>query len=253
MTAPWMALAEADIGTKEVKGKAGDNPKILGYYAKVGRNDVAHDETAWCAAFVGSKLVDTGNAIPDSKLALLARAYEDVGAPLKEPKIGCIAVFPRGKGWQGHVGFVKGIDTESGTIALLGGNQRDSVSVETYKIADAIAWRWPTPVPAKPDPVKPVLPTAAASKSAWAQINAMLLVVLGYLTDLLQQGWEWAVWAVGALPVVVSGASPSINSGMQIAEWLGINWSKVAISTAVACMGVVLIRHIQDKRRVPWD
>lgn len=253
MTAPWMALAEADIGTKEVKGKGGDNQKILAYYANVGRDDVKHDETAWCAAFVGAKLVETGNRIPEPKLALLARAYEDVGAPLKEPKIGCIAVFPRGTGWQGHVGFVKGIDTESGTVALLGGNQRDSVSVETYKIKDAIAWRWPTPVPAKPAPIKPVLPTAVASKSVWAQINALVLLVAGFMTDLLAQAWEHVAWLVGLLPALVSDAQPSIDSGKQIAEWMGINWSNVGIGAAVACMGVVLIRHIQDKRRVPWD
>lgn len=251
MSAPWMALAEADIGTKEIKGKK-DNPKVMAYYAAVGRPDVEHDETAWCAAFVGSKLVETGNAIPETKLALLARAYEDVGQPLKEPKVGCIGVFPRGTGWQGHVGFVKGVDAESGTVALLGGNQGNAVSVETRKIKDAVAWRWPTPVPAKPEPVKPVLPTAAASKTVWAQINAMVLIVVGFLTDLLSQGWELAVWAVSALPVVMTDASPQINSGMQISEWLGISWGKIGFGVALACMGVALVRHIQDKRRVPW-
>lgn len=252
MTAPWMALAEADIGLKEGEG-ALNNTKIQEMFALVGHPADTPDSVAWCAAATGSWLKRAGCAIPPPEVNLMARSYLAYGTKLTEPKVGAIAVLVRGKPPFGHVGLIESINRDKGTITLISGNVANKVSRETRKVEDVLGYRWPVADGAKPDPVKPVLPTAAASKSAWAQVNAMLLVVLGYLTDLLQQGWEWAVWAVGALPVVVSGASPSINSGMQIAEWLGINWSKVAISTAVACMGVVLIRHIQDKRRVPWD
>lgn len=136
---PWIAAARADLGVKEKSGAKHNEKKIIEYYALAGFPEVDRDEVAWCAAFANAKLKITGYPTTGT---LLARSFERYGKALSEPKIGCIAVFPRGNSaWQGHVGFVVGITAT--TVKILGGNQRDMVSIVTYKRAQALAWRWP--------------------------------------------------------------------------------------------------------------
>lgn len=250
---PWLDIALTQVGQKEVRGKAA-NAAIIEKFAKVGHDEIDSDEVAWCAVQVGACLVDAGYSIPPREVNMMARSYLNYGLKLDAPKPGCICVMPRGKPPFGHVGIVKDVDIDAGTMTLVEGNLSNQVKVVERKISEALpnGFRWPVKAGDKPPVVKPVLPTVAASKSVWAQLNAMALVALGYLTDLLQQGWELAAWAVSAIPVIVSGASPSIDSGRQVAEWLNIPWSKVGFGAALACMGVALVRHIQDRRRTPW-
>jgi len=56
--------------------------------------------------------------------------------------------MPRGNSsWQGHVGFLVGID--GNRIKVLGGNQRDAVTIASFPISNVIAWRWPKDAPEK--------------------------------------------------------------------------------------------------------
>lgn len=124
-------LAERNIGTYEVPGPE-DNPKIVGWFSKVGHSWVQDDETAWCAAFLGAMLEEVG--IPSTR-ALNARSYLNWGGsvPFSAARKGDVAVFWRGDpgGWQGHVGFfvqMHGTDE----IIVLGGNQRNRVNRMAY-------------------------------------------------------------------------------------------------------------------------
>ena len=76
-------------GTKEVKGQK-DNPKIVQYFADVGHSWVKDDETAWCAAFVGSCLEKAGLT---STRALNARSYLKWGRKISKPVVGCVVIF----------------------------------------------------------------------------------------------------------------------------------------------------------------
>lgn len=139
----WMEIAWADLGTAEVAG-AQHNPKVVQYFAEVGRADVTDDETAWCAAFAGACLVKAGLSIhPDKNRRLLARSFLEVGTEISEPRVGALAIFKRGSDPSaGHVGFIQSwTDT---TIAVLGGNQSNKVSVANYSRADLLGIRWPT-------------------------------------------------------------------------------------------------------------
>ncbi|MGB1214828.1 MAG: TIGR02594 family protein [Pikeienuella sp.] len=122
-------LARADLGTWEWAD--GHNPKVVKYFADVGHEWVKDDETAWCAAFVGSKLKQAG--LPHTG-KLNARSYLDWGTPvaLKDAKEGDIVVFSRGNpnGWQGHVAFF--VEESGSTIRVLGGNQSNQVNVSAY-------------------------------------------------------------------------------------------------------------------------
>ena len=134
----WLARAWAELGQQERMGSA-DNPAILAYYRDAGHSVVAHDETAWCAAFVGAMLARSG--LPRSG-SLMARSYAAHGTVIEEPRLGAIAVLTRGEDPAlGHVGFVVGATDAS--LVLLGGNQSDSVSVAAFERSRLTALRWP--------------------------------------------------------------------------------------------------------------
>lgn len=141
--APWLDLAIAELGTKEAPGAA-NNPIVLAYYRDAGHPDVQSDDVAWCAGFVGAMLARAGMPLPPRDTSLLARSYLTYGIAC-EPIPGAIGIWPRGAAWQGHVGIVVDIDLNGGTCRLIGGNQGDAVSVATYRLDTALAFRWPVP------------------------------------------------------------------------------------------------------------
>ena len=102
--------------------------------------------TQWCAAFVNAVLTDSG--IPGSETVsdypLTARSFLTWGDPVTMPQPGDIVVFPRGnQGWQGHVGFYLGTTIVNNTVyyQILGGNQRNKVSIELYRANRALGIR----------------------------------------------------------------------------------------------------------------
>ena len=130
MMTPY-SIAQSEIGTTEIRGDE-DNPRVVQYFADVGHSWVQDDETAWCAAFVGSCLKRGGYPHTGS---LGARSYLDWGQPvaLQDAEPGDIVVFWRGSpsSWQGHVGFFAGVE-KGGDIMVLGGNQKDKVGLARY-------------------------------------------------------------------------------------------------------------------------
>lgn len=143
----WLDIAWAELGQREMAGKA-NNARILEYYSDAGHPEVTHDEVAWCAAFVGACLIRAGLSGTGS---LMARSYLAWGAPLDGPRIGAIAILPRGSDpASGHVGFVAGVTT--GSILLLAGNQGDAVSVQRFSKSQVLGYRWPSSEHTQPDP-----------------------------------------------------------------------------------------------------
>lgn len=151
----WLALAWEDLGVAETPGPQ-HTQRVLAYYADVGHPQISTDETAWCAAFLGSCLERAGIA---STRSLLARSYLEWGEAAPLPLPGTIAVLSRGSDPSlGHVAFVVG-STPAGII-LLGGNQSDAVTVDVFPHARLLALRRPSATatstsPASPPPVLP--------------------------------------------------------------------------------------------------
>lgn len=147
-----MQIARDLTGTKEIKGSA-DNPKIIEMYRAVGHDWVEHDETAWCAAFVGFCLEKAGLR---STRKLNARSYLAWGekvAGVEQAREGDIIVFTRGASTaQGHVAFfLRAVGTQ---VEVLGGNQSDSVTVARYPKSRILGIRRPIAAAA---PVRPEL------------------------------------------------------------------------------------------------
>lgn len=127
-----MIMREANKyrGTWEWAGNE-HNPKVLAMYADAGHPEIRKDEVPWCAAYVGAVLARLGLQNTGS---LLARSYLEWG--VKVPTLGDsipgdIVVFKRGNSsWQGHVGFLVGMQGD--WVHVLGGNQNNQVNVSKY-------------------------------------------------------------------------------------------------------------------------
>ncbi len=134
----WMDHAWAELGQREIAG-TDDNARIMALYRELGDGDIAHDEVAWCAAFVGATLQRGGVA---STQSLLARSYLGWGEPLAQGRLGAVAVFSRGGDTtSGHVAFY--LDEDDARVFVLGGNQGDAVTVTAMARDRLLGLRWP--------------------------------------------------------------------------------------------------------------
>lgn len=134
----WLIEAWRQLGTHEQRGNR-HSEEILKFFRDVGRSDVTRDEVPWCAAFVGACLERAGQSGTGS---LMARSYLKWGHVVTKPRLGVLAVLKRGSDpAAGHVGFWLG-ETEDAHI-LLGGNQRDAVTVSAFAKDRLLGFRWP--------------------------------------------------------------------------------------------------------------
>jgi len=131
-----MQIAVAELFTKEVAGK-GNNPKIL-QWAKDCGIPYYEDETAWCSLFVNWVCLKA-NLTRTNKLN--ARSWLDIGKAVTSPKQGDLVVLWREHkdSWKGHVGFF--VKEEGTKILILGGNQKDMVSMDYYPKSQLVGYR----------------------------------------------------------------------------------------------------------------
>ena len=146
-TAPWMAVAkgEQNKDTVERPGGAATNPEIDKYFPAVGLGG-HHDDTAWCAAFVGYCMSQVAAPIVQKTRpwSSFARDWRDWGKPIEGPVVGAVAVTkPLAADTTGHVGFVDSVGAD-GTINLLAGNQGNPncVCVRPLDKGLFVAFRW---------------------------------------------------------------------------------------------------------------
>lgn len=149
----WLDIARSKVGQHEVAGSA-DNPFIRECLAVVGLSG-AHDETAWCGAFVAWCLSQCGIAGPRNQTGpagAWAPAWANWGRGLTVPMPGAVCVIRRrlagpdavtGSSSGAHVGFWLGQDATA--VRLLGGNQADAVSEAGFMLRgyEIVACRWP--------------------------------------------------------------------------------------------------------------
>lgn len=136
----WLDSALKDIGETEIKGSE-HNPKIVDYHRTTG--GPAPDEIPWCSSFCnfhmnrGAQICGTGSR--------LARSWLSWGRVLIDPIPGAIVILRRGsEPWMGHVGFFIKESPSRKSIAVLGGNQGDRVSIDWFSKTKVLGYRWPT-------------------------------------------------------------------------------------------------------------
>lgn len=143
MTEPhWIIFARRFLGRAETPGpESSDWLRELWYKLKAGWLWIKYgDDSAlpWCGLFVASVMEESGYTLP--KDWFRAKSWLDWGSPVEIPVVGCIVVFERKGG--GHVGFVVGRD-QNEALMVLGGNQKDSVSIAPFRRDRVIGYRWP--------------------------------------------------------------------------------------------------------------
>lgn len=149
---PWLVAARTYVGTREGP-KEENNPTVVGWIRNFGKNLRSrfarnNDSTAWCATFVSAMLDEAG---VEGTNHALARSYLCWGRPTR-PRRGAICVIKKktkgpdqGTGSRAgyHVGFL--VHLSKNNIWLLGGNQRNRVSVQAFPKGrwNLAGLRWP--------------------------------------------------------------------------------------------------------------
>lgn len=137
----WYQAALKEIGVHELKGPDKNNARILEYFKSTALV-ASTDETPWCAAFVNWCLASAGIRGTHSARA---RSFLNWGVGLKAPCQGAIVVISRGiNPSQGHVGIFDRVDpSDDAFYNLVGGNQKDSVSIAGFHKSRVLGIRWP--------------------------------------------------------------------------------------------------------------
>lgn len=132
-------------GVKEIPGTK-DHPFIVWCLSLCGLSE--HDETPWCSAFMNGICYILG--LPRSGSAA-ARSWLKVGVPIdiENAIVGLdVVILARGEGIQpgpeeinapGHVGLFSCVD--NGKVKILGGNQSDMVSIESFPVSQILGIR----------------------------------------------------------------------------------------------------------------
>jgi len=129
-----LQLAAQQLGMDENAQRAA----LQSYMADGGVN-LDPSVAAWCAAYINSTMEQAGQPTTGSNMA---RSFENWGQPVDTPQRGDVVTFERGAPGSGfgHVGMVNAVGP-NGQIDLLGGNQGDSVSIQSRNAGDATAIR----------------------------------------------------------------------------------------------------------------
>lgn len=132
-------IATAELGVHEFKGEE-HNPVIVKYAKEAGFKNITDDETPWCSIFVNwcAKEAELQRSHKAN-----ARSWLAVGKPEEDPIPGDVVVFWRDNpnSWKGHVGLFFGFSIDRRTVFVLGGNQRNSVSIQGYDAAKVLGFR----------------------------------------------------------------------------------------------------------------
>ena len=130
--APWMHVAESQIGVLEIPKGSNSGPEVNEYLASANLDP----GNSWCASFVNWCLKQSGYEGAGGS----GSSYTSFGSPVSKenPKYGSIACFN-----TGHVGFYAG-QTKDGNYIIIHGNWSDGVRKSDYIKPDEIkCFRFP--------------------------------------------------------------------------------------------------------------
>lgn len=160
----WVVEAGRHLGVKEVVGR-GSNPTIMGWAKRLGARvlgmNYTDDDTPWCGLFIAYVIAVCLPGEPLPAIVVRASAWDKFGRATA-PVFGCIVRYQRPGG--GHVGILIGRSADGRLHRVRGGNQSNRVSDTWIEAERAVAYRWPSSVNSKGEPV-PVLDASGAPVS----------------------------------------------------------------------------------------
>ncbi|WP_163713867.1 C40 family peptidase [Mangrovibacterium lignilyticum] len=134
-----LQIAAAELGVKEFSG-AEHNPVIVKYAKEAGFNNITDDETPWCSIFMNWCSLEAGLQRTHKANA---RSWLSVGTPVDDPIPGDVIILWRESpdSWLGHVGLFFGFSKDRSRVFILGGNQRNSVSIQAFDAGKILGFR----------------------------------------------------------------------------------------------------------------
>ena len=146
--APWMAIAQTELGIHEDSLPGHHNQRILEYH-KTTTLKATEDEVPWCSSFVNWVMTKAGYRGTNNALA---KSWLDWGVSLTAPREGAITVIKRkaatsdaatGSATGFHVAFY--VSSTDAHVRLLGGNQGDAVRYSNFSLNSYAVrgYRWP--------------------------------------------------------------------------------------------------------------
>lgn len=132
-------IAAGEIGIKEIPGQEHEK-RILDYAKESGFASITDDETPWCSIFINWCCKEAGLQRTNRANA---RSWLAVGKPVDDPVPGDIVIFWREKpdSWKGHVGVFMGFSKNRSQVFSLGGNQKNTVSIQGYDANTVLGFR----------------------------------------------------------------------------------------------------------------
>ena len=132
-------IAAGELGIKEIPGQEHEK-RIVEYAKEAGFKTIADDETPWCSIFVNWCCHQAG--LQRTHRAN-ARSWLAVGLPVDDPAPGDVVVFWRERpdSWKGHVGIFMGFSKNRSRVFSLGGNQKNTVSIQGYDASTVLGFR----------------------------------------------------------------------------------------------------------------
>lgn len=117
---PFAAPAGEPLGTAtSAEALAPSGGDVIAEAARwIGARNMTGKPGPWCASFASYVLRRTGRAPLASDRVSSAMSY---GRRLPGPQVGALAVVSTRYGYEGHVGFVAGVNAD-GSIRLISGN-----------------------------------------------------------------------------------------------------------------------------------
>lgn len=232
--------ARSYLGEKEKAGPAA-NAFILKCFEDVGNGEIKSDEIAWCAAFVGAALKNTGYKYLHRNL--LARGYLDYGF-VCEAEPGALIILKRGSSsWQGHVAFVEKVTATH--VHYIGGNQSNMVSRGIVSRRDTKILGFRRPVSAAVT-VREVAATESGTYKAvglLSTVSAMVWSSWNAIINWIANAIDWLASFFIALPDAASTAVATTGAAKKAAESAGLPWP---VTAALVITVVVLLLNFRE-------
>jgi len=132
-------IAAGEIGIKEIPGQENEK-RIIEYAKESGFKNITDDETPWCSIFVNWCCKEAGLQRTNRANA---RSWLTVGKPVEDPAPGDIVIFWRERpdSWKGHVGIFMGFSKNRSVVFSLGGNQKNTVSIQGFDSSTVLGFR----------------------------------------------------------------------------------------------------------------
>lgn len=88
---------------------------------------------------------------------------------------------------------------------------------------------------------------ASKSKSVWAQVIAVLMMVASNLGNWIASGFDGLAGFFGLIPDIKSEVDRLLDPASSLSGYLHLNVPMLAAGISILCIGVAIVRHVQLK------